>query len=67
MIITPQKSHHKITSDKKKFKNIFWLEFNSSSTKLLICYTLNDYYTLSNFNRKKILGAFQRLQSQSLH
>lgn len=62
-----EKNTHIVSSEKRKYKNIFWCDFNTGGGKLLICYTYNDYMKLSNENRRRMMNSFQGSQSQPLY
>ena len=61
------KTIHRIQNDKKKYKDVFWCDFNAEGSKLLICYTPHDYCTFNNFNRRKVMSSYQNIHSQSLY
>lgn len=62
-----EKNTHRIHSDKRKFKNIFWCDFCENGQKLLVCYTLNFYQKLNNSNRKKMINSYQISNDQPLY
>lgn len=62
-----EKNTQRIQNEKRKFRNVYWCDFNAEGNKLLICYTLNDYLSLSNVNRKRIMSSFQSIQHQPLY
>lgn len=61
------KNTHCISTEKRKFKNIFWCDFSAGGSKILICYTLNYYLKLNNSNRKRMMSSFQTTRYQPLY
>ena len=58
---------HRIPTERRKFKNIYWLDFSTNGTKLLICYTLYDYHRLNSSNRRRISSALAQSYQQSTY
>lgn len=65
--VLSDKNIHKVQDEKRKYKDVFWCDFNAEANKLLICYTPHDYCTFNNSNRRRVMSSYQNIQSQFLY